>query len=176
MCQKACLPAPNTARFLSRVLRDRRSEEARAVRNAVISSALRNPIGRPSFDMIVRAPRGVVSAFESIVDIEVAEGATSVTTISCISEGFGALQPLILAFHPDATRTRTWHEQCREAILLHHSTFWLIGRAAAFSLCTRRILVQRLPQRILQSLDIFKCKVFKKLFHICIRQDCERHG
>jgi hypothetical protein len=52
----ACFPAPNTVTVFTFDLRVIRREEARAVRKAVTSSALRNPIGLPSFAMIVRAP------------------------------------------------------------------------------------------------------------------------
>lgn len=52
----ACFPAPNTVTVLIFDRRVIRSDEARAVRKAVSSSALINPIGFPSFSMIVSAP------------------------------------------------------------------------------------------------------------------------
>jgi hypothetical protein len=52
----ACFPAPNTVTVFTFDLRVIRREEAKAVRNAVSSSALMKPIGLPSFSIIVRAP------------------------------------------------------------------------------------------------------------------------
>lgn len=96
MCQYACFPAPKTVMFFKWVRRARSREDARAVRKAVTSSALRKPTGFPLLAMIVRAPCGVLSVDEVLVvevvlltDEEDEEGvgetlgATRVTTVTC---------------------------------------------------------------------------------------------
>lgn len=67
--------------FLRRVRRERRRDDASAVRKAVISSALTKPVGLPSLDIIVSAPRGVVSALAEVGWGAFAVGATRVTTV-----------------------------------------------------------------------------------------------
>ena len=79
ICQYACFPAPKTVRVLRFDLRTRRREEAKAVRNAVISSASTKPIGRPVLVMMASVPRGVTSP--SFCSSEDSDGAASVTTV-----------------------------------------------------------------------------------------------
>lgn len=62
MCQYACLPAPKMRRDLKLWRRVKRREEERAVRKAVSSSALRNPVGAPVGDMMAITPWGEASA------------------------------------------------------------------------------------------------------------------
>jgi hypothetical protein len=80
MCQYACLPAPKTVSVLRWVRRHNSKVEASAVRNAVISSALRKPVGAPEGDMMVSDPFGVASPLKGWKVVE-EEGAARVTTV-----------------------------------------------------------------------------------------------
>lgn len=70
MCQYACLPAPKTVtswtdlRFLNSAV------DAKAVRNAVSSSALITPRGFPTASKRLREPRGVVSCVLEEAEME----------------------------------------------------------------------------------------------------------
>ena len=60
MCQYACLPAPKTVMECTLWRFEKISVDAKAVRNAVSSSALMNPRGVPALSRMVSEPRGVV--------------------------------------------------------------------------------------------------------------------
>lgn len=120
-CQYACFPTPKTTIFLTFRRRVRRREEARAVRKAVNSSALRNPKGLPSEPMRVRAPWGLVfvwivgmSSYETFGE----DGRWAVARVTTVGHRVVSIchvvrgQEGVSTFHTDSGRTGTWHEQC----------------------------------------------------------------
>ena len=68
MCQRACLPAPNTVNECTFVRLASKAVAARAVLKAVISSAARNAYGIPVLVSSVSEPRGVV-LWEDATDV-----------------------------------------------------------------------------------------------------------